>query len=108
MPVVVIGFSGVPHVGAEFVGVEDEKKAKGISEYWLRKERERELSSSSKITLEQLYQRMKEGVKELNVILKADVQGSVEALADALNKLGTDEIKVKIIHSSTGTVTETA
>ncbi len=107
MPVVVIGFSGVPHVGAEFVGVEDEKKAKGISEYWVRKERERELSSTSKITLEQLYQRMKEGVKELNVILKADVQGSVEALADALHKLGTEEIKVKIIHSSTGTVTET-
>ncbi len=107
MPVVVIGFSGVPHVGAEFVGVEDEKKAKSISEYWVRKERERELTATSKITLEQLYQRMKEGVKELNVILKADVQGSVEALADALNKLGTDEIKVKIIHSSTGTVTET-
>ncbi|NPU86077.1 MAG: translation initiation factor IF-2 [Syntrophaceae bacterium] len=107
MPVVVIGFSGVPQVGAEFVGVEDEKKAKGISEYWIRKERERELSSTSKITLEQLYQRMKEGVKELNVILKADVQGSVEALSDALNKLSTEEIKVKIIHSSTGTVTET-
>jgi len=106
-PVVVIGFSGVPPVGAEFVGVEDEKKAKSISDYWLRKERERELSASSKITLEQLYQRIKEGVKELNVILKADVQGSVEALADALNKLSTEEIKVKIIHSSTGTVTET-
>ncbi len=107
MPVMVIGFSGVPPVGAEFVGVEDEKKAKGISEYWLRKERERELSATSKITLEQLYQRMKEGVKELNVILKADVQGSIEALAEALNKLSTEEIKVKLIHSSTGTVTET-
>jgi translation initiation factor IF-2 len=107
MPVMVIGFSGVPPVGAEFVGVEDEKKAKSISEYWMRKERERELSATSKITLEQLYQRMKEGVKELNVILKADVQGSIEALAEALNKLSTEEIKVKIIHSSTGTVTET-
>jgi translation initiation factor IF-2 len=107
MPVEVIGFSRVPQVSAEFVCVEDEKKARSIGEYWIRKERERELSASSKITLEQLYQKMKEGVKELNVIIKADVQGSVEALIDALIKLSTDEIKVKIIHSSTGTITET-
>jgi len=107
MPVEVIGFSRVPQVSAEFVCVEDEKKARNIGEYWIRKERERELSASSKITLEQLYQKMKEGVKELNIIIKADVQGSVEALIDALVKLSTDDIKVKIIHSSTGTVTET-
>ncbi len=107
MPVEVIGFSRVPQVSAEFVSVEDEKKARNIGEYWIRKERERELSVSSKITLEQLYQKMKEGVKELNVIIKADVQGSVEALIDALLKLSTDDIKVKIIHSSTGTITET-
>jgi translation initiation factor IF-2 len=107
MPVEVIGFSSVPQAGSEFIGVEDEKKAKNISEYWVRKEREKELAASSKITLEQLYQRIKEGVKELNVILKADVQGSLEALSEALNKLSTDEIKLKIIHSSTGAVTET-
>ena len=107
MPVEVIGFSRVPQVSAEFVCVEDEKKARNIGEYWIRKERERELSASSKITLEQLYQKMKEGVKELNIIIKADVQGSVEALIDALIKLSTDDIKVKIIHSSTGTITET-
>ena len=107
MPVEVIGFSRVPQVSAEFVGVEDEKKARNIADYWIRKERERELSVSSKITLEQLYQKMKEGVKELNVIIKADVQGSIEALIDALNKLSTDDIKLKIIHSSTGTITET-
>ncbi|MCX5837084.1 MAG: translation initiation factor IF-2 [Deltaproteobacteria bacterium] len=107
MPVEVIGFSRVPQVSTEFICVEDEKKARSIGEYWIRKERERELSVSSKITLEQLYQRMKEGVKELNVILKADVQGSIEALIDALNKLSTEEIKLKIIHSSTGTITET-
>src|SRR5450756_545256 len=76
MPVEVIGFSRVPQVSTEFICVEDEKKARSIGEYWIRKEREKELSVSSKITLEQLYQRMKEGVKELNVILKADVQGS--------------------------------
>ncbi len=107
MPVEVIGFSRVPQVGAEFICVEDEKKARNIGEYWIRKERERELSKSSKITLEQLYQKIKEGVKELNVIIKGDVQGSIEAMNDALNKLGTPDIKLKIIHSSTGSITET-
>ncbi|HTZ40136.1 MAG TPA: translation initiation factor IF-2 [Syntrophales bacterium] len=106
-PVEVIGFSSVPQAGSEFIGVEDEKKAKNISEYWVRKEREKELAASSKITLEQLYQRIKEGAKELNVILKADVQGSLEALSEALGKLSTDEIKLKLIHSSTGAITET-
>jgi translation initiation factor IF-2 len=107
MPVEVIGFSRVPQVSAEFISVDDEKKARSIGEYWIRKERERELSLSTKITLEQLYQKMKEGVKELNVIIKGDVQGSIEALKEALNKLSTTEIKLKIIHSSTGTITET-
>jgi translation initiation factor IF-2 len=107
MPVEVIGFSSVPQAGSEFIGVEDEKKAKNISEYWVRKEREKELAASSKVTLEQLYQRIKEGAKDLNVILKADVQGSLEALTEALNKLSTDEIKLKLIHSSTGAITET-
>ncbi|HBH86406.1 MAG TPA: translation initiation factor IF-2 [Syntrophaceae bacterium] len=107
MPVEVIGFSKVPQVSTEFICVEDEKKARNIGEYWNRKERERELTKSSKITLEQLYEKIKEGVKELNVIIKGDVQGSIEALFDALTKLGTSDIKVKIIHSSTGTITET-
>jgi len=106
MPVEVVGFSRVPQVGTEFVCVEDEKKARSIGQYWIRKERERDLSVSSKVTLEQLYQRIKEGAKELNVIVKADVQGSVEALCEALNKLSTNDIKLKIIHSSTGTITE--
>lgn len=107
IPVEVIGFSGVPQVGAEFFCVEDEKKARSIGEYWIRKERERELSASTKITLEQLYQKIKEGFKEFNVIIKGDVQGSVEALSEALNKLSTKDIKLKIIHSSTGSITET-
>jgi len=107
MPVEVIGFSSVPQASAEFVCVEDEKKARSIAEYWIRKEREKELSATSKITLEQLYERIKEGVKELNVILKADVQGSIEALSDALTKLSTDDIRLNIIHSSPGTITET-
>ncbi|MDX9744983.1 MAG: translation initiation factor IF-2 [Syntrophales bacterium] len=106
-PVEVIGFSSVPQASAEFVGVEDEKKARGIAEYWIKKEREKELASTSKITLEQLYQKIREGVKDLNVILKADVQGSIEALGDALTKLSTSDIKLNIIHSSPGTITET-
>ncbi|PKN51189.1 MAG: translation initiation factor IF-2 [Deltaproteobacteria bacterium HGW-Deltaproteobacteria-13] len=107
MPVEVIGFSSVPQTGAEFFCVEDEKKARGIADYWTRKAREKELSSFSKVTLEQLYQRIKEGVKECNVIIKADVQGSIEAISDALNKLSNDDIKLRIIHSSTGAITET-
>ncbi len=107
MPVEVIGFSSVPQTGGEFVCVEDEKKARSIADYWVRKLREKELSSSSKITLEQLYEKIKEGVKDLNVILKADVQGSIEAIADALNKLSTGDVQIKTIHSSTGAISET-
>lgn len=106
-PVEVIGFSHVPQAGMDFVCVDDEKKARSISEYWMRKEREKELAQSSKITLEQLYERIKEGAKELNVIIKGDVQGSIEALSEALGKLSTPDVKLKIIHSSTGAVTET-
>jgi translation initiation factor IF-2 len=107
MPVEVIGFSNVPQASTDFICVEDEKKARNTGEYWLRKEREKELSASSKITLDQLYDRIKEGVKELNVIIKGDVHGSIEALSEALDKLSTKEITLKIIHSSTGAITET-
>ena len=107
MPVEVIGFSSVPQTGAEFACVEDEKKARNIAEYWMRKTREKELSASSKITLEQLYEKIKEGVKDLNVIIKADVQGSIEALSDALHKLSTGDVQIKVIHSSTGAISET-
>ncbi|MCD6153588.1 MAG: translation initiation factor IF-2 [Syntrophobacterales bacterium] len=107
MPVEVIGFSKVPKAGVNFTCVEDERKARNIAEYWSIKEREKELSKTSKITLEQLYKKIQEGVREFNVIIKGDVQGSIEALSDALNKLSTDDVKLKIIHSSTGAVTET-
>ncbi|MDZ4165618.1 MAG: translation initiation factor IF-2 [Smithellaceae bacterium] len=107
MPVEVIGFSGVPHVGSEFVCVEDEKKARDIGEYWIRKEREKDMRSSAKITLEQLYEKIREGVKDFNVIIKGDVQGSVEALSESLGKLSTSDVKLGIIHNSTGAITET-
>lgn len=107
MPVEVIGFSHVPQVGTEFICLEDEKKARNVADYWIRKGRERELAEYSKITLEQLYQKIKEGVKDLNVIIKGDVQGSIEALTDALNKLSTADIRLRVIHASTGAITET-
>ncbi len=107
MPVEVVGFSGVPQVGMDFVCVEDEKRAKSIGEFWLRKEREKELSMTSKVTLEQLYARIQEGAKDLKVIVKADVQGSVEALSESLIKLSTDDVRLKLIHGSAGAVTET-
>lgn len=107
MPVEVIGFSGVPQVGSEFVAMDDEKKARAISETRIRREREKDLVSSSKITLEQLYEKIREGVKDFNVIIKGDVQGSVEALSESLRKLSDAEVKLKIIHASTGAVTET-
>lgn len=107
MPVEVIGFSSVPQAGSDFNAVEDEKKARSISEYWVNKEREKDLAASAKVTLEQLYERIKEGTKELNVVIKADVQGSVEALSESLQKLSTADVKLKVIHSSIGTITET-
>ena len=107
MPVEVIGFSRVPQVGTEFVCLEDEKKVRNIAEHWIRKDREKELSEYSKITLEQLYQKIKEGVKDFNVIIKGDVQGSIEALTDALNKLSSADVRLRVIHASTGAITET-
>ncbi|MEN6330656.1 MAG: translation initiation factor IF-2 [Smithella sp.] len=106
-PVEVIGFSSVPQTGAEFFVVEDEKKARNIADFWLRKTREKELSASSKITLEQLYEKIKEGVKDFNVIIKGDVQGSIEAISDALHKLSTEDVRIKLIHSSAGAISET-
>jgi translation initiation factor IF-2 len=108
IPVEVHGFNGVPQAGDEFVVVEDEKTARQIGVFRLQKKREAELSKTSKVTLEKLYEQIQEGqVKELNIILKADVQGSIEAISEALNKLSTPAIKVNVIHSSPGAITET-
>ncbi|MFP3870976.1 MAG: translation initiation factor IF-2, partial [Syntrophobacteria bacterium] len=108
MPVEVQGISGVPQAGDEFVVVTDEKQAKQVAAYRWFKHRETELSKATKVTLDNLFSRIKEGeAKELNVVLKADVQGSLEAVADSLQKLSSDAIKVHIIHSAVGAVTET-
>ncbi|MES0396730.1 MAG: translation initiation factor IF-2 [Syntrophobacteria bacterium] len=108
MPVEVHGISGVPQAGDELVVVNDEKQARQVAAHRQLKSREAELSRATKVTLDNLFERIKEGeTKELRIVLKADVQGSLEAITDSLNNLSTDEIKVNIIHSAAGAVTET-
>jgi len=107
-PVEVHGISGVPQAGDEFVVVDDERQARQVAAHRQLKLREAELSRATKVTLDNLFARIKEGeTKELKMVIKADVQGSVEAIIDSLNKLGTEEIKVNVIHSAAGAVTET-
>jgi translation initiation factor IF-2 len=106
-PVEILGLQGVPQAGDSFVAVADEAKARQVAEYRQSKQRESELVKSSKVSLEELYDQIKTGdVKELRVVLKADVQGSVEAVSDALGRLSTVEVKLKVIHGSVGGITE--
>jgi translation initiation factor IF-2 len=107
LPVEVQGFSGVPEAGDEFQVLEDERKVKQIAMMRQQKQREAALARLSRVSLERLYQQIKDGaVKELRVILKADVQGSIEALTKALSELGNEEIKVNLIHTGIGDVSE--
>ncbi len=108
MPVEVIGLSGVPDAGDIFVAMKDEKQAKEIATLRQIKYREVELAKHSKITLEDLYKQIQSGeVKDLNVIVKGDVQGSVEAVSETLRKLSTDAVRLNVIHSGVGAITET-
>ncbi|MGQ9920038.1 MAG: translation initiation factor IF-2, partial [Desulfobacca sp.] len=108
IPVEVQGFSGVPQAGDEFIVLENERVAKQVAQMRQQKQREAAMAKLSKVTLEKLYERFQEGmVKELNLILKADVQGSIEALTQALSDLGTKDIKVNIIHTGAGEISET-
>ncbi|MCX5889956.1 MAG: translation initiation factor IF-2, partial [Deltaproteobacteria bacterium] len=107
MPVEVQGFNGIADAGDEFMVLEDERKAKQIAMMRQQKLREATLARISRVTLEKLYQQVKDGaVKELKMVLKADVHGSIEALAKALSELGSKEIKVSLIHSGMGEITE--
>ncbi len=108
-PVEVLGLQGVPDAGDQFQ-VADEAKARHIVEYRQTKLREAALakSSSSRLTLDQLHEQLRSGeVKELGIVIKADVQGSVEVLSEMLPKLSTEQVKLKIIHASVGAVSET-
>lgn len=107
-PVEVIGFSDVPLAGDIFMAVEDEKLARTIVSRRQTKKREEELKSTTRVSLEDLFKHIQEGqIKELGIIVKADVQGSVEALRQALERLNTGEVKVNIIHGGVGAITET-
>ena len=107
MPVEIYGISGVPMAGDEFIVVKDERAARQIVDYRQAKQKEKERARNIIVNLEGLYEKIKEGkIKELNIILKTDVQGSLEALSEALVKLGTEEVKIKMIHSSTGAIKE--
>jgi translation initiation factor IF-2 len=105
-PVEVLGLSGVPQAGDTLLVVADERKARQIAT--VRSERDRlKGKSAARITLEDLHKQIEAGeVKELRLVIKADVQGSVEALTESLERLSTDEVKLKVIHSSVGAVTE--
>jgi len=109
-PVEVLGLQGVPEAGDQFQ-VADEAKARHIVEYRQAKQREASLAktaSSGRLTLDQLHEQLKAGeVKELPVVIKADVQGSVEVLSEMLPKLSNDQVKLKVISASVGAVTET-
>ena len=106
-PVEVLGLSHVPETGDTFYEVENEKVAKQLIEKRIAKRRQDLIKQGSKITLDDLFGQIKEGkIKELNIIIKADVQGSVEALRDSLLKLSNDEVRVKVLHASTGGIKE--
>ncbi|MGF1908961.1 translation initiation factor IF-2 [Vibrio kasasachensis] len=108
IPVEILGLSGVPSSGDEATVVRDERKAREVANYRAGKFRDVKLARQQKSKLENMFANMTAGeVAELNVVLKADVQGSVEAIADSLLKLSTDEVKVKIVGSGVGGITET-
>ncbi len=106
-PVEIIGFGGVPEAGDEFMAVADEKLARQVVEERAAKQRASMVKTSSASTLEDLYSKLEQGeVKDLNIIIKADVQGSVEAVKQSLEKLSNSEVRVRTIHSGVGAVTE--
>jgi len=108
IPVEIAGLSDVPAAGDRFYVVKDEKCAREMAEGRQQKLREQQMKSSKNVSLEDLYSQIKEGkVKELNIIVKADVQGSTEAMKQSLEKLSTDEVKVRVIHAGVGAITET-
>ncbi len=107
MPVEILGLSGLPEAGDTLTVVKDEATAKQIALIRERKRAEKERAKTAKISLSELYDKISKGeVKELNVIIKADVHGSIEAVKEALSKLSTDKVAIKVIHSAVGGVNE--
>jgi translation initiation factor IF-2 len=107
VPVEILGFDSAPEAGDQFAVVENEAKAREITDYRIRKRRETLGSAGTKSTLEQMMQQLKEaGRKEFTLLVKGDVQGSVEAIAGALKKVGNEEVQARIIHSGVGAISE--
>ncbi|EPR08233.1 translation initiation factor IF-2, partial [Ruminiclostridium papyrosolvens] len=107
MPVEILGMDEVPEAGEVFYAVTDEKIAKQLVEKRKFKQKEQQFKATAKVTLEDLFTQIKEGkVKDLNIIIKADVQGSVEAVKQSLEKLSNEEVRVKTIHGAVGAITE--
>ena len=107
MPVEVLGISGVPQAGDLMIVLEDERKARQVASQRMQRLRQDERAKSARVTLEELYESVKKGtIKELAVVLKADAQGSIEALVETLEKLSGDDVRIRVIHSSVGGITE--
>ncbi|MBV9340503.1 MAG: translation initiation factor IF-2, partial [Acidobacteria bacterium] len=106
-PVEILGIEGLPQAGDQFLVVADRDKARGISDYREQKAREAVLAKSSRVSLEGLAeQMMTSGTKDLNIILKGDVQGSVEVLSDLLSKMSSEKVRLKILRAGVGAITE--
>ena len=107
IPVEILGFEEVPQAGDDFIVLDEEEKARKVAEYRQRKAREAEIAKEAKISLEKLFEKLKEGeIKELNIVLKADTQGTLEALQSSLLKLSTDKVKINIIRAGIGAISE--
>lgn len=107
IPVMILGLSEVPNSGDLLYSVEDEKTARNIANKRRDKIREEQMKLSSKVSLDDLFEKIKMGeIKDLNIIIKADVRGSIEALVQSLNKLDTEEVRINIIHGGVGGITE--
>ena len=106
-PVEVLGLQGTPSAGDDFITVEDESRAREVASYRQRKDRDNKAIAGARGTLEQMFSRIAAGeAKELPVVIKGDVQGSVEAIVSTLEKMGTDEVKVRVLHSAVGGINE--
>ena len=106
-PVEILGLGGVPEAGDVFVAVQDDAKARQVAEHRRGKQRDAEMAKTAKVSLDDLYQQIQSGeVRELKVVLKTDVQGSLEAVSDALRRLSTDDVRLNVIHGSVGGITE--
>jgi len=106
-PVEILGMDSLPQAGDQFVVVADREKARSISEYREQKSREAQLAKSTRVSLEGLAEQLKTaGTKELAIILKGDVQGSIEVLADLLSKMSNDKVRIKVLRSGVGAITE--